>query len=183
MKQQKDFRDTRFMRIFYKIEDAVTILSLSAILILTFYNVVLRFVFRTSSLWSDELISVLMVLMAMLGMAIGVKENSHSSLESLVCKLPAKLQSAVYIFDGIIVAIFLGVAVYGSFQFLGTVQGQKMVILPWPVSIVYSFVLLGCVLALFEHTVNVIAAIRKKECRFISLEEQMENESKFEQGI
>ena len=179
--QKKRFREKPLMKFFYKIEDFVTILSLTFIILLTLYNVVLRFIFRTSSLWSDELISFLMLFMAMMGMAIGVKENSHASLENVVCKCPKKLQAVLYIVDGIIVAIFLFTSVFASFQFLETVKGQKMVILRWPMTIMYSFILLGCVLASIEHIINMAEAIKNKECRFMTLEEQFDLEQTFEQ--
>lgn len=183
MQRLQKIRATKVMQVFYKIENTLTILTLTAIISLTFYNVILRFVFRRGALWIDELISFLLVLMAMLGMAIGVKERSHTALENFVCKFSRRVQKVIYIFDSIIVAIFLFVASYGGFRFLGVVEGQSMVILGWPVSIMYGFVVIGCVLALIEHIIGTVEAIANKECRFIPLEEQMEMETEFNQGV
>lgn len=183
MKKSTSIRDTKLFKAFYKLESFITIASLALIIALTSYNVILRYIFRRGSLWTDELIGFLMVLMAMLGMAIGVKEKSHSSLESLVCKFNKPIQKIIYIFDSLIVIFFLLVAVYGGFKFLNVVKAQKMVILKWPVSIMYSFVVLGCLLALIEQIINTIEAIRNDECRFIPLEEQMEMNQEFDQSI
>ena len=183
MKKSKSIRETKFFTVFYKLESFITIAALAIIIVLTSYNVILRYIFRRGSLWTDEFIGFLMVLMAMLGMTIGVKEKSHSALESLVCKFSKPVQKIVYIFDSLIVIVFLSVAVYGGFKFVNVVKAQKMVILKWPVSIMYSFVVIGCLLALIEQIINTIEAIRKDECRFIPLEEQMEMNQEFNQSI
>lgn len=183
MKNVQSIRDTKVMRAFYKLENAIIVLSLAVIIILTAYNVILRYVFRVGQIWTDEFISFLLVLMSMLGMAVGVKEGSHNSLDSFVCKMPRKLQSAVYILDSIIVAVFLGYATFGGFRWLQTVKGQTMTVLRWPVTIMYSFVVIGCLFALVEHMINTVIAIRTKQCRFIPLEEQMLSEQTFDQSI
>ncbi|MBQ3210020.1 MAG: TRAP transporter small permease [Oscillospiraceae bacterium] len=178
-----NLRETKFMKWFYKLEEGVAILTVTTIILLTLYNVILRFVFRRGNMWIDEFIVFLMVLMSMLGMAMGVRDKTHSALESLVCKLPRKVQKVIYIFDSIVVAIFLAVACYGGYLFLDLVKIQKMVILKWPVSIMYSFIVIGCVIALIEHIINTVHDIRTDECRFIPLEEQMEMEQDFSQAV
>ena len=135
------------------------------------------------ALWLDEFVSFLLVLLAMLGMALGVKDKSHSAMESFVCRMPRILQKIVYLFNSVIVTIFLGVATYGGFRFLKVVQGQTMIILRWPVSIMYGFVVIGCLMALIEHIIGTIEAVASNECRFIPLEEQMELETEFSQAI
>lgn len=183
MNKPLSLRDKKFMKCIYKIEQIIAILTLATIISLTFYNVILRFVFRRGNLWIDEFISFLMVLMTMLGMAIGVKEKAHSALESIVSKMPRKVQKYIYIFDSIIVAVFLGVASYGGYLFLQSVKSQTMVMLRWPVSIMYSFVAIGCFIALVEHIINTVHDIRINECRFIPLEEQMDMEQDFNQAV
>ncbi len=179
MKSLKHIRDNPVIQLIYKMEHFIAIVTLTIIIALTFYNIILRFVFRTGKLWIEEFVSFLLVLLVMLGMAIGVREKSHSAMESFVCRLPKSLQKAVYLIDGLIVAVFLGVATYGGFRFLKVVRGQTMVVLRWPVAIMYSFIVIGCLIALVEHVMNVIEDVAADECRFIPLEEQMwEEQSK-----
>lgn len=183
MQMKKSLRDNAFMKAFYKLEEFVIEASLAVIMILTLYNVFERYVMHKGVMWADELISFLLVLMAMLGMAVGVKEKSHSALESFVCRMPPKLQAFVYILDSLIVTVFLAVATYGGFRFVASVSGQKMTILKWPVSIMYSFVLIGCLFGLIENVINAVESVRNKECRFIPIEEQMCQETEFDQSI
>lgn len=180
---KKSLRDTTFMKVFYTLEEFVIEASLAVIMILTLYNVFERYVMHKGVMWADEFISFLLVLMAMLGMATGVKEKSHSALESFVCRMPPKMQAFVYLFDSLIVTVFLAVATYGGFKFIKSVSGQKMIILKWPVSIMYSFVLIGCLLGLIENIINAVEAIKNKDCRFIPIEEQMCQDTEFDQSI
>lgn len=183
MRRLTNIRECKALKVFYKFENAVAILSALMIIVLELYIVIARSVFQRSSLWMDEFISFLLVLLAMLGMAIGVKENSHSAMESFVCKLPRPVQTVVFILNKILIAAFLGIAIWGGYRWLGSVKGQKMIILPWPVSIMYSFVVFGCLLAFIENIISTIEAIARNECRFISIEEQMEHETEFTQSV
>lgn len=180
---KKSFRDTRFMKMFYKAEEFVIETSLGVIMFFTLYNFFARYVLRKGVIWVDELVSFLLVLMAMLGMAVGVKEKSHSALESFVCRMKPGAQTVIYILDALIVTVFLAVATYGGFRFVASVEGQRMIILKWPVSIMYGFVVVGCLFSLFENIINTIEAIRNRECRFIPIEEQMCHETGFDQSI
>lgn len=183
MRKMTNIRECKALKMFYKIENAVAILSALMIILLELYIVIARSVFQRSALWMDEFISFLMVMLAMLGMSIGVKENLHSAMESFVCKWPRFIQTIVYIFDRVVISMFLGITTWGGFRWLESVKGQKMIILPWPVNIMYSFVVLGCLLAFIENIISTIEAIMRNECRFISLEEQMELETEFTQSV
>ncbi len=183
MEKLTNIRQCKALRLFYKIENTVAVTSAVMIILLELYIVFARSIFHKSALWMDEFITFLIVLLAMLGMSIGVKENLHSALESFVCRLPRSIQKVVYIFDRAVVGAFLGIATWGGFRWLASVKGQKMIILPWPISIMYSFVVFGCLLAFIENILSTIEAVAQKECRFITMEEQMERETEFTQSV
>ena len=48
-----------------------------------------------------------------------------------------------------------------------------MMVLKWPVSILYIFIPIGMLFAAIEHIINCIIDIINDECRFIPIEEQV----------
>ncbi len=55
--------------------------TLSLMLFLTFTEVVLRYVFNNPIAWSEEVTLVMLIWYGFLAMALGVKDDSHMSLE------------------------------------------------------------------------------------------------------
>lgn len=82
------------MRKFYKaiqtIEDTLTALFLSGVVILTLANVVARYVVKASIPWSQEISGFLWTWTVMLGMSVGYRRNLHYGVEFLSQKLPRK---------------------------------------------------------------------------------------------
>jgi TRAP-type C4-dicarboxylate transport system permease small subunit len=178
MKSLKNIRSKPFLKAFYKTIDFIIIISLTIIILLTFYNVILRFVFKTGYLWIDDVVTFLMLLMAMLSVALGVKEKTHVCLDSVVSRLPRKIQTVIYLFVNTVVFIFLAVATYSGIWFLTTLGNQKMVILPIPMVVIYSFIPLSYLIATIEHIINCAIDIATNQCQFITIEEQFAADAK-----
>ena len=64
-----------FMKRLAKVEDAILIISMAIILLLTFANVVGRFVFNHSLAFADELVVAIFVLVSLLGAALCARED------------------------------------------------------------------------------------------------------------
>ena len=68
------------MRIFDKIEEILAAACLIVMTILTFANVVARYLFSASFSFSEEITTYLFVLLSMLGTAIAAKRRAHLGL-------------------------------------------------------------------------------------------------------
>ena len=68
------------MRIFDKIEEILAAACLIVMTILTFANVVVRYLFSASFSFSEEITTYLFVLLSMLGTAIAAKRRAHLGL-------------------------------------------------------------------------------------------------------
>lgn len=58
--------------------------------IVIFYQVILRYVFNASNIWSEELARYLMCYSVLLGAAIAVRKYSHLQVDFVINMLPAR---------------------------------------------------------------------------------------------
>lgn len=169
----RSIKDHIILKILHLLEDVCITVALVLILVLTTVNVVLRYVFLTGILWSEEFIGLCLLFVGIIGAAACVRDRLNTSLDSLVCKLPLNLQKAVYFFVNIIVVIMLGYFTYGGILFTKTVETQQTIILHWPMKIFYGLIPTGCFLCLVEQIVNMVDDVMRHECRFKTIEEQI----------
>jgi len=85
------------MEQFKKILDALFVwvlklamLMLMAMVVIVFFNVVLRYGFNSGIHWAEEISLVIVIWFTFISMALGVKENLHINVSVLPRKLPAK---------------------------------------------------------------------------------------------
>lgn len=169
-------------RILHQLEDAVLIIATVAILIMTLLNILMRYVFYSAIIWSDEFIGFGMLIIGLIGTAGCVRDKLNTSLDGLMCKLPRKLQTAGYFLINIMVMILLSYFCAAGFRFLGTVGAQKSTMLKWPMVFFYGLIPVSCILYIIETLLNIAEDIRNDECRFIPIEEHMNSGSEQDGG-
>ena len=74
--------------IVHELEEILIALILGAMTIITFVNVVLRYVFNSSLIWGLEVTSALFAWLVLLGMSHAVKVNAHLGVDAIVNLLP-----------------------------------------------------------------------------------------------
>lgn len=122
-----------------------------AILFLTMYEIVLRYVFNNAPMIADELAAYMLVAVVALGLSYRWREGGHVRVEALVSRLPGQVQYWLRLFTLSAVFFFTVMVTIGSFTVIGrTMQYGLMsnswlrVPLIWPqLSIPYGFVLLS----------------------------------------
>ncbi len=126
-------------------EEAVIMLCMLGIAVLTFGAVLSRFFFHYSIAWSEELVRYLFIWGSMFGASYAYKFNAHSGLPILVEKFPPWLarivEEAVFILTVVLFAVIVYVG-WGLVS-LGLRSGQ----LSPATKIPYWMVNLGLVLA------------------------------------
>ena len=176
----KTIKDWKPIKILHLIENIAIIIPLIIVLIMTIINVVLRYVFLTGIIWSEEFIGFCMLMIGIIGAAACVRDKLNTSLDGVVCKLPLNLQRGFYFFVNILVIAMLGYFTYGGILFTKTVGTQQTFILNWPMKIFYAMIPIGCFLCLVEQIINMINDIQRRDCRFKTIEEQIAEEEAFE---
>lgn len=97
-------------------EEKMTISLLIITVLLTFLQVVMRYIFKNSLAWSEELARYLFLYLIWIGAAYAVKADAHLRVEILKDKIP---EDKKMILEDIIYLIWLG---FSIFLFLSSIK-------------------------------------------------------------
>ena len=146
----------------YSLEIVLCIL-LSFLTIITFSQVVARYVFEAPLSWSEELARFILLWLAMLSAAYGFKIKTHFALMFIVNRTSFKFRIYVYFYVTLIVSIFLIIFIYYSFIFVMGVNGHLAPALQIPMEIPYSSTIVGGILMLYYVLINLVDEIKKNK--------------------
>lgn len=82
----------RIRWLFGHIEEIISIIGLSGMLLTTIYNVIMRYCFSSPKGWATELAVICLVWATFPGAAVCYKKNLHYGMDFLVNKLPMRFQ-------------------------------------------------------------------------------------------
>lgn len=100
------------------IENSIAVISMATVSLLVFGNVVSRYGFNYTPIWSEELSRFLVVWSIFIGVAIGVRKNQHIGVDALIRFLPHKLLLASEVLLNLIGVVVIGILVFNSFEFI-----------------------------------------------------------------
>ncbi|MEO6959113.1 MAG: TRAP transporter small permease [Burkholderiaceae bacterium] len=121
---------------FERLEEGLIAFLLAAITVITFGQVVARYVFNYSFVWALELSTYLFGALIFLGISYGVRVNAHIGVDALVKILPTKMAHRVGILATLLclaytVIIFIGSWVYVDKMVEIGILAQDMPIPQW----------------------------------------------------
>jgi TRAP-type transport system small permease protein len=119
----------RFERYFLAANRAVIFMMMVVMTTLVFVNVVARYAFNFSIIWTEEVSQYLMIWIAYLGAGLALREGRHVALEMLHDRLPVALGRKVRMVVGGLLLAFLGVVTVLGFQFAVFVWNQETPVL------------------------------------------------------
>lgn len=100
-------------------------LSFIAMVSLTVWQVLTRYVFNHPSSWSEELVSYLFAWMTLLGASVVMGERGHMNIPVIVERMPQDMQRAMAILAEVIAVIFsAAVLMYGGLYITKLAMGQ-----------------------------------------------------------
>ena len=83
---------SKFLDILEKIQRVILTVSVPAMVLIMFYQVVMRYVFHNSPAWSEELVRYLFIFNVMMAAAIAVRRNSHLQIDIVLNALKPHLR-------------------------------------------------------------------------------------------
>jgi TRAP-type C4-dicarboxylate transport system permease small subunit len=121
--------ESRFERYLVAANRAIVFAMMAVMATLVFVNVVARYVFNFSIIWTEEVSQYLMIWIAYLGAGLALREGRHVAVEMLQDRLPTSLGRRLRMAVGGLVLIFLGVVTVLGFQFAAFVWNQETPVL------------------------------------------------------
>lgn len=103
MRDEKMKNRFNIFTLFNKIEEITIIAMFSAMVIIIFAQVIMRYVFNNSLYWSEELGKFFFVWISWLGISLGEREGEHIKITMLTDKLPFKKAHVFNIISSLIV--------------------------------------------------------------------------------
>lgn len=100
------------------IENTIAVVSMATVSLLVFGNVVSRYGFSYTPIWSEELSRFLVVWSIFIGVAIGVRKNQHIGVDAIIRFLPHKLKLASEVLLNLIGVVVIGILVFNSLEFI-----------------------------------------------------------------
>ncbi|SHF12410.1 C4-dicarboxylate transporter, DctQ subunit [Litoreibacter ascidiaceicola] len=106
-----------------RLEENALALMLGIMVILTFVNVIRRYVFNASLIWSLELVLMLFAWMILLGISYGIKKNTHLGVDALTNILPTGPRKIALIFASLICVIYAILLMKGAYDYWAPFAG------------------------------------------------------------
>lgn len=148
-----------------QVENIVLVGMFVAMVLVIFFQVIMRYVFHNSSSWSEELGKFIFVWISWLGILIGQKKNEHIKITLVVDRLPQRGKHFLNLLsDLIVVGICFVTAYYGFFlvkTHASTRYAGIKISMSWgylAVAIGCSLMVLRCLLTSYGHLKAMIKA-------------------------
>lgn len=136
-----------------KLEGILTITLISVATIITFLQVIFRYVFNNSIFWAEEVVLYAIICMSFVGASMGVRHGAHISVDILKSMIGASKTRWFHIVSALLGILFsVALAYYGGKLFLITLsRGQLSPALRIPVAWVYLPISIAGVMLVFRY--------------------------------
>ncbi|MDE7067243.1 MAG: TRAP transporter small permease [Schaedlerella arabinosiphila] len=132
-------------------------ISFLAMVILTCWQVLTRYVLQNPSTWSEELVGYLFAWMSLLGASLVTCERGHMNIPIIVERFNAPMQKLLNCLGEVIAFLFSAVIlVFGGVQITTLAMGQMTSSLGVPIGIFYIVLPLCGVLNMIYTVLNII---------------------------
>ncbi len=148
-----------------KIEDIICAIALAFMTVLTFANVVARYVFSASFSFSEEITTYLFVLLSLIGSASAARRKAHLGFTALVDLFSAGVKRAIAIMSYTMAFLFSSALFYYGLNMVSSQmrRGQVTAGMQWPEWIFGAFVPLGAFFIAIEFLFLLLDTVAGKE--------------------
>lgn len=109
--------NTGLGRVVDNIEETSIAICLGLMTVITFVNVVARYVFNDNILWAKEMTEYLFAWLVLMGMSYGVKKHIHIGVDVLISHVSAPVRKALAIVAVLSALLFAVLLMIGSWKY------------------------------------------------------------------
>jgi C4-dicarboxylate transporter, DctQ subunit len=106
------------MRWIEHFEEGLIVFLMAAMTVVTFMQVVARYVFNYSFVWALELTGVMFAWLIFVGMSYGVRVGAHIGVDALVRILPSRAARIAAIVAATLCIVYALIVTFGGFQYV-----------------------------------------------------------------
>lgn len=148
-----------------KIEDIICAIALGFMTILTFANVVARYVFSASFSFSEEITTYLFVLLSLIGSAAAARRKAHLGFTAILDLMSSGVKRAITMMSYTLAFLFSSALFYYGLNMVSSQmrRGQVTAGMQWPEWIFGAFVPLGAFFIALEFLFLLLDTMAGKE--------------------
>ena len=148
-----------------KIEDIICAIALGFMTILTFANVVARYVFSASFSFSEEITTYLFVLLSLIGSAAAARRKAHLGFTAILDLMSSGVKRAITMMSYTLAFLFSSALFYYGLNMVSSQmrRGQVTAGMQWPEWIFGAFVPLGAFFIALEFLFLLLDTVAWKE--------------------
>ncbi len=147
----------------FKLVDYFTGILTGLMVLFVFLNVFLRTFFNSGLTWSEELSRYLFVFVTYIGAISAMHSKSHIAVDTLLSRVPKKLQLLFYVIAQGLIVFLMGVLVQGSIKMVLQNFESKTAALGISFSVLYSAgIITGVCIAILALS-NIIYALTHQD--------------------
>ena len=148
-----------------KILTFFTLFLLSALCLITFLQVIMRYVFNAPLSWTEEMVRYLLIWVTFLGFGLAVHKRTEMSVSVLTDILPLKLKKGFEMGMTVVILLFLSIFVFKGFIF--AFDGREIMAIALPISFFWINLSapLGGVFLIALYAVRLVGFLRPADLR------------------
>jgi C4-dicarboxylate transporter DctQ subunit len=114
---------SRLSYVIHHIEEGAIALILGMMTLITFVNVVLRYVFNSSLIWGLEVTLILFAWLVLLGMSYAVKVTAHLGVDAVINMLPLRPRKAMALLAAALCVLYAVLLLKGAWDYWAPFAG------------------------------------------------------------
>lgn len=164
------------MKFLKRLDEWLIALLLAAMTLLTFSQVVMRYVFNSGFTWAVELTSIFFAGMIFIGISYGVRVGAHIGVDAVVKLLPPKPRRYTSILAVLLCLLYAGMVIYGSMIYVLKMKsaGIELEDLPIPMWTIRAILPVGFILLVLRFLPVLVSLVRGKSDRLHLADEVQE---------
>jgi TRAP-type C4-dicarboxylate transport system permease small subunit len=125
--------------------EAICCFLIVVMVVVTFIQVVNRFIFQSAFFWAEECAILTMIWIAFMGSAIAARKGMHTRIDFLINMLAPKAKQAIETVNYLLMAAFVAALGYYSLPIIKVAGRQITTGMKIPRSVIYYSILAGCI--------------------------------------
>ncbi len=152
----------KFDKVIAIMEDLLCAVPMAVILVIEAVHVFTRYALKSGIVWSDEVITNLIVVVVMFGGARAIRHNEHTELTGTVDSLPGPARTVVRVITTLATLAFLVILFGSSILFISGTGKLTTTYLRIPKVIVYMPLAVGSAFMIYEFVKTIKYRITRK---------------------